>query len=244
MTISCHMPVKTIDVLHTMLSMPSALQDKYIFNAEQGTGGKSLDFLLRNIVYPPDELAVGPAPDDMFERANRLAASIPPGSDGVLVLPWLSGTIAPEENARARAGILNLSLNSTRGHVVRALMESIAYNNRWTGETAQKWLGRRFDSLRFCGGGALSDLWAQIHADALGLPIRRVADPACAPLRGSALLALSRLGGIPISRLSELIKIDEVFQPDPVRRRVYDAGYAKFRQAYKINKSLFAMLNG
>ncbi len=89
---------------------------------------------------------------------------------------------------------MNLSLNTSRRHLTRAVMEGLAYNNRWTREAAEKFIGRRIDSFRFSGGGALSDVWCQIHADVLGVPIQQVDDPVNTTVRGTALLALITLG--------------------------------------------------
>jgi xylulokinase len=212
--------------------------------AEQGTGGKNLEHYLRNMVYAEDEFSTGSVPPDAYERVNRIAADVPAGSGGLLFLPWLNGTLAPEENATARGGFFNLSLNSTRSHMTRALLEGIAYNNRWTREPAEKFTGRTFTSFRFAGGGALSDVWAQIHADALGVPIHRVADPTHTTIRGVAFFAFYTLGYRSLDELPELVKIDRVFEPDPQKRPLYDKLYTQFRAVYRRNKKVFAALNG
>ncbi len=241
MALTCHVPFKKLDILHMMMSTPSAIRSRYLFAAEQGTGGKCLEFLVKQILFPERSAEASEPP---FDRADRLAAAVAPGSDRVLFLPWLTGSIAPEEDSRLRAGLLNLGPDSTRGHLVRAAMEGVAYNNRWTLGPAERFLGRPFRRLRFCGGGARSDLWAQIHADVLALPIHRLSQPADAPLRGTALLALHRLGGIPLEQMAARIEIDRVFEPDPANRPIYGEMYRRFQQARRGNRPLFAALNG
>jgi xylulokinase len=243
LVMTCHIPFKKTGINHMIGSMPSPLESRYLLIAEQGSGGKSLEFYLRNIVYADDEFHSGPMPDDAYERANRVAAGVPAGSEGVLFLPWLTGTIAPDENPLARMGILNLSLNTSRGHVVRALMEGIAYNNRWTCGPAEKLIGRKFNNFRFGGGGALSDLWAQIHADVLGVPIHQVVDPNHMSARGAALLAFHKLGYRSIDELPGLVKIKRIFEPNESNREVYDRMYGQFREAYKRNRNIFVALN-
>jgi xylulokinase len=242
--LTCHIPFKKTDIFHMMASMPSPMKNKYLLIAEQGTGGKNLEHYLRNIVYAEDEFQTGPLPEDVFGRTNRIAAEVSPGSQGVLFLPWLNGSLAPEENASVRGAFFNLSLNSTRSHMTRAVMEGIAYNNRWALGPAERFIGRKLESFRFAGGGALSNLWAQIHADVLGIPAHRVADPMQTTIRGAALYAFNTLGIRSTEELPGLVEIDRVFEPDEANRAVYDKMYTQFRELYKRNRKIFAALNG
>jgi len=243
LVLTCHLPFKKTDLLHMMTAMPSPLKSKYLLMAEQGTGGKSLEFFLQQIVFAEDALSSGPIPEDVYARVNRIAADVPPGSQGVLFLPWLNGTLTPEENPAARGGFFNLSLQSTRSHMLRAIMEGLAFNSRWTLGPAEKFIGRPFPHFRFAGGGALSDVWAQIHADILGVPILQMANPTCATLRGAALLAFHFLDGQPLEALAQGVPVKRVFEPDPGNKKHYDQLYTQFRQIYKRNKKVFAALN-
>jgi xylulokinase len=244
LVLTCHLPFKKTDLIHTMTSMPSSLENRYLLMAEQLAGGKALEFFLRNIVYASDEFKTGTMPEDAYVLANRIAAGAPAGSGGVIFMPWLNGTMSPEENGAARGGFFNLSLGSTRSHMTRAVMEGIAYNNRWTCEVAEKFTGRRFTSFRFAGGGALSDVWAQIHADVLGVPMHQIADPMHTTIRGTAMLAFNKLGLRGIGELPGLIKINRVFEPNGTNRSTYDKMYRQFRELYKRNKKIFIALNG
>lgn len=239
----CHLPFKKTDVFHSITTMPSPLRNRHLLFAEQGTGGKALEFYLNNIVFANDEFGTGPLPDDVYERANRIAADVPPGSEGIIFMPWLKGTITPEENGTVRGGFFNLSLSSTRAHMTRAVMESIAFNNRWTAEVAEKFVGKKFEYFKFAGGGALSGLWGQIHADVLGVPIHQVEDPTRTTLRGSALLAINKLGLRDVDELSDCITIRTVYTPDRSNRAVYDRMFRQYRQLFIRNKKIFAALN-
>ena len=243
LVLTCHLPFKKTDLFHTMTVMPSGLRDRYLLMAEQGTGGKALEFFLKNIVYADDEFATGAMPDDAFVRANAIAAGAPPGCDGVIFMPWLNGTICPEENGDIRGGFFNLSLSSTRGQMTRAVMEGLAFNSRWTLHYAEKFTGRRFPSFRFAGGGALSGLWAQIHADIIGVPIHVVDDPTRTTLRGAALLAFNKMGRRSIEEFPDLVKITGTYTPDGSTRQVYDAMYTQFRELFTRNKKIFTALN-
>jgi xylulokinase len=122
-------------------------------------------------------------------------------------------------------------------------MEGLAYNNRWTRQAAEKFIGRRIERLRFAGGGALSDLWAQIHADVLGVPILQVEDPVNTTLRGTALAALAALGHRSLADIANLVKIKKVYQPDESTRETYDRMYARYRELFKRNRKIFKALN-
>jgi len=226
-----------------MFSMPSPLRNKYLLFAEQGVGGKALEFLL-DLIYADDQFATGPAPDDAVMRADRAAASAPAGSGGAVFLPWLNGTIVPEENERARGAFFNLSLATTRPHLVRSVLEGLAFNSRWTRIAAERFIGRRFTSFRFAGGGARSDLWAQIHADILGVPILQIEDSERATLRGAGLAALVNLGCIQIEEIPDLVPIRRVYEPNPSHRDIYNRLFKAFTRLYKRNRTIFNALNG
>ncbi len=240
---TCHVPFKKTNLASFMTSLPSPFQSRYFVLGEQGTGGKCVEFYLKNIVYADDRFNTGPIPDDAYERFNKIASEAPAGSDGVIFLPWLNGSIVPSENPNVRGGFINLSLNITRSQLTRAVMEGIAYNNRWTRGPAEKFIGRPIKRFRFSGGGALSDVWCQIHADVLGVPIHQVEDPIHTTVRGTALLGFMALGYMTVEELPGLIKIKRVFKPNLSNRAVYDKMYTQYRELFKRNKKVFAALN-
>lgn len=241
---NCHVPFKKTDINHMMASLPSPFSSKYMLFAEQGTGGRCVEHYLKNIVYADDEFNTGPQPEDAYERYNTVASRAPAGSGGLVFLPWLNGSIAPSENQHVRGGFMNLSLATTRAHMTRAIMEGLAYNNRWSRSAVEKFIGRPIERFRFSGGGALSDVWSQIHADVLGVPIHQVDDPINTTVRGTALLALVSLGYRSVDEIPGLIKIKQVFEPDEDNRAIYDKMYHQYRALFKHNKKIFAALNG
>jgi len=240
---TCHIPFKKTDLTHVMTSMPSPFESRYYLLGEQGTGGRCVEFYLNHIIYPDDDYGTGPQPEDMYERFNAMASQAPPGCGGVIFLPWLNGSIVPSEDPYVRAGFMNLSLKTDRSHLSRAVMEGLAYNNRWTRWAAEKFLGRKINGFRFSGGGALSDIWAQIHADVLGVEIHQVDDPVNTTVRGTGLLAFAGLGHLPIDKIPDLVNIKRVFTPDASNRRIYDKMYKQYRELFKRNRGIFRALN-
>jgi len=88
-----------------------------------------------------------------------------------------------------RAGLYNLSLHNTREDIIRAFLEGIAFNTRWLLKPVEKFLGRKVESINIVGGGAQSDVWCQIFADAMNVEIGQVNDPIYANARGAAWIA-------------------------------------------------------
>jgi xylulokinase len=129
------------------------------------------------------------------------------------------------------------------GTMVRAVLEGVAYNNRWLLHAVERFVSRRLDPVRVFGGGAQSDLWCQIHADVMDRSIERLADPVHANLRGAAILAGLALGEVDPAGAASLAVTGDVFRPDPANRECYDRLYAEFPRLYKSQKRMFARLN-
>ena len=241
--LACHVPRKKTDILNQLTTMPSPIAGRHLMFGEMGGTGKGLEFFLNNLVYSQDAYSMAPAPADMYARVNRIAGEVPAGSGGVLFLPWLNGALVPEQNPYMRGGFLNLSNKTSRSHMTRALLEGIVFNLRWLLEPVKKFVGHPFPYLRLAGAGALSDVWAQIHADILGLPIHQLEDPRNANVRGAAFLAFDRLGYCPLDDVPQKVKIARVYEPREETRPLYDKMYRQFRAAYKSNKPIFTALN-
>ena len=235
---------KKTDIVKSIASIPSCLPGKYMLLCEQGLGGKCLEFHLKNVVCHDDALNVADMPEDAFERLNKLAAEVPPGADGVIFLPWLTGSYAPSENRNARGGFLNLSLETNRCHLTRSVMEGVAFNSRAALGSVEKFIGKKFESLRFAGGGALSDVWAQSYADILKIPIHQMADPVQVTCKGAGLIGLVRLGHLKLEEIPERVRIRKTFKPIAANFAVYDKLYGQFREIFKKNQSVFNVLNG
>jgi len=235
---------KKTDIITSIAAIPSCLPGRYMLLCEQGLGGKCLEFHLKNVVCHDDELSIADMPENAYDRLNEMAADIPPGSNGVIFLPWLTGSYAPSENRNARGGFFNLSLESNRRHLTRAVMEGVAYNSRAAMGSVEKFIGRKYDNLRLAGGGALSDVWAQSYADILKIPIHQMADPVQVTSRGAALLGLVRLGHLPLEEIPKRVRIKKTFEPNPTNFAVYDKLYTQFREIFKRNQPVFNALNG
>ncbi|MGH9297430.1 MAG: xylulokinase [Acidimicrobiales bacterium] len=230
--IGAPVPFKKTDPLHSIVSVPGLSPDSYLIANNHETGGLCLQWLR-------DTMAPGSSFDDMLASA----AGSPPGSGKVIFTPWLNGERSPVDDRRARGGFHNISINASRDDLVRAVLEGVAYNNRWLHDAVESFAKRRLDPIRMIGGGAQSPLWCQIHADVMERTIERVALPLHANLRGAALFAGLALGVLSREDVRNAAPVDMTFEPGAAARAVYDQLYGEFPKLYKTQRSMFSRLN-
>ncbi|MGH2984172.1 MAG: xylulokinase [Solirubrobacterales bacterium] len=233
--ISLPFPRKKTDALHSIATVPGLDSRGYLVANNHEAAGLCLRWLRE--AFHADE---PPA----FDRLIELSSEAPPGSGGVLFTPWIAGERSPVDDRNARGGWHNLAVATSNADLVRAVLEGVAYNSRWLGEAVERFVGRRLEPLRLFGGGAVPDLWCQIHADVMDRTIERVANPMHANLRGAALFAALALGAVRREEIRDLVPVDRVFEPDPRNRATYDRLYAEFPRLYKAQRKMFARLNG
>lgn len=231
-------PFKKTDALRSIASVPGLPWGGYLVANNHDSSGRCLQWLNENV------LGARSTDDADYSRLVAQAGSAPPGSHGVIFTPWLAGERSPVDDHDARGGFHNLSLTSRTEDLIRAVLEGVAYNNRWLHEAVERFAGRRLDPVRVVGGGAKSDLWCQIHADVMNRTIERVSDPVHASLRGQAVIAGVALGVVLPTEVRHLVPVDSVFTPDPASRQAYDRLYEEFPTWYKAQRRMFRRLNG
>jgi xylulokinase len=129
-----------------------------------------------------DQLAAGVS----YDQLTAEAADVPPGAGGVLWAPYLMGERTPHCDPNARAALVGLAASHGRGHIVRAILEGVAFSLRDTLSIFAE-LDIPVGSVRLGGGGSRSALWRQIQADVYGQPVDTTADEGAA--YGAAILA-------------------------------------------------------
>jgi glycerol kinase len=144
-------------------------------------------------------------------EAGPLAASVP-DSGGVFLVPAFVGLGAPHWDPYARGAILGLTRGSNRAQVVRAAVESMAYQTRDVVEAMERDAGRRLTELRVDGGASAMDVLCQFQADLLGIPVRRPRQTETTAL-GAAFLAGLGAGVWSDADLAGLWKLDREFEP-------------------------------
>jgi len=205
--------------------------DKYVIAGEMETGGGALQWY-RNLFGGDEARLATERGVSAYQVLDEVAAEAPPGSDGLVFTPWLSGERAPVLDHYARGGFLGLSLGHTRGHLARSVMEGVAYHIRWIIEAMER-VGLDIDGLQAIGGGSVSPVWTQIIADVSGRRLNIVEHPLEAGARGAALAVAVGLGLYPdMDAVDDLIGVTDAVDPQEGNRSVYEGGYERFRELY------------
>jgi xylulokinase len=172
-----------------------------------------------------------------------MAASVEPGSEGLLFAPWLSGERAPILDHYARGAWVGISLSHTKAHFARALMEGVAFHLRWIIEALER-QDLPVRSLNAIGGGVTSLVWTQIISDIIGRELRVVRHPLEAGAMGAALTVAVGLGVYPdVEAIDDLIEIGHVVLPQNTFQERYAALYEQYREMYVALAPLFRRLH-
>lgn len=183
------------------------------------------------------------APGEREDRLLELAGTIPPGSDGLVMLPYLLGERAPRWSADARGAYVGLSQLHRRGHLVRAAIEGVCLQIALVLESIEA-AGLPVSEIRATGGFATSVLWRQILADVLGMPIGFSAGTD-GSARGAALLGLEALGLIDsMIGAAEALPVEETRSPQAAAAAAYAELRPFFKDLYEALAPAFQALGG
>ena len=177
-----------------------------------------------------------------FDELVGAASDVPPGSEGLVFLPYLSGERTPHLDPKARGAFFGLTARHGVAHMTRAVMEGVIFSLRDSLEIMRD-LDVPIEDVRATGGGARSDLWRRLQADIYGTPIRRtVADEG--PAYGAALLAGVASGPYAdIEEATSVVKLrEEITEPDSERSKVYEDYYEVYRSLYPATSSAMSRL--
>lgn len=171
--------------------------------------------------------------DEMF----ALAATIAPGADGLIFLPYLLGERAPIYDENARGVYFGLHADHHRGHFIRAGLEGVLLAMYSIFDMVRPSTGEI--EIRATGGYLRSPLMLQIQADIFGLPIHIPANLEGSSI-GAAALAMKATGMIQsFDEIARFIPVAQIYAPDPERSQIYREVYPRFRALYAHLKPLF-----
>jgi xylulokinase len=169
---------------------------------------------------------------------------VPPGSEGLVFLPYLSGERTPHPDPLARGAFVGLTVRHGRGHLVRAVLEGVAYGLRDGLDLMRSTGVGDVTELRASGGGTRSPLWRQVLADVLDATIATTATSEGAAF-GAAILAAVGAGWYPDvpAATAAMVRVTERTEPGADSDR-YVGSYAVYRSLYPALKESFAALAG
>jgi xylulokinase len=211
----------------------------YLYCPVCPTGGMALTWFRDQ--FGTDEVArAGREGGSAYDLLTALASEVPPGSEGLLMLPHLMGAFSPEYEPEARGVFYGFTLRHGKGHFVRAVLEAVAFMLRRNVELLAS-AGASADEIRSHGGGSRSALWNQVKADVCGRPVLTLEGDDAA-IRGDAMLA-----GVAVGVFGDLdeagramVVPDRRFVPDPAAHAVYDEAYRRYIELFEMLRPLFA----
>ncbi len=179
----------------------------------------------------------------IYQLLDAEAAQIPPGSEGLIVLDYFQGNRTPHTDSAARGTIWGLSLQSSRAHVFRALMEGVAYGMR---DILETFAHNNFAVSRVItsGGATRSPVFMQIYADVLGMPLVTTRFPE-ATMLGSAVVAATGAGAYPslVEASRNMVQVTDAYQPDLQRHADYAFFMRQYQETYQQLKGLMQAMN-
>jgi xylulokinase len=180
-------------------------------------------------------------PEGGYAQMTAAAEAIPPGAGGLIFLPYIAGERTPHMNPHARGLLLGLTASHGRGHLVRAVMEGVAFA-LYDAYRALDLDGATVNRAILAGGGVRSSLWRQIFADVFGIPISPLETVEQSALGAAVLAAAAMAGNDPAAVSRSWSRYDAPIQPDTAVHNRYQALFAIFRAAYEKHQADFETL--
>lgn len=174
-----------------------------------------------------------------FSELDAASADIPPGSDGLIMLPYFLGEKTPIFDPVARGVLFGLTLRHSQAHVFRAALEAVSFGFLHHIRVLEETGLRPNPQVAVTNGGAHSTLWRQITADVLGLELSLIAKHPGSSL-GAMFIAGMGVGAFnDWSNIDRFITIETTTKPNPEHHERYQKIYELYREIYETNKHLF-----
>ncbi|MGD0329160.1 MAG: FGGY family carbohydrate kinase [Nitrososphaeria archaeon] len=212
---------------NVLLNRCHIVPDRWLMQGAMNAHSNIFEWLINELYRSPgDEIAT--KRPNIFEVVEKEIGNSPPGSNGLIFLPFLAGERSPIWDPYARGVIFGLTFHHKRGDIMRSAYEGATYAARHNLETIES-MGTTIKELKVVGGGAKSKIWNQIKADILGkrIIVEKAAD---ASLIGSGILACYGAGWFSgFAKTKSVEHAKQIFLP----RLEYSKRYAEMFRIYK-----------
>jgi xylulokinase len=224
---------------HAFRTLTSLSGEGYIYELCMRTGAFLTDWSVRQL------FGTDPTADPgVYDRLEAEAATLGPGADGVLLLPYWSGTMAPFWDPDAGGAVVGLRTGHGRAHYWRAMLESVALDCAMGYAAIDEVIGEPIRELLTIGGGARSRLMRQIVADSSGRTVL-ISSTLEASCLGAGMLAAAGAGwyASPVEAARAMQgMVTTTIEPDPRRLGAYAELLAIYRELYPALRATFARL--
>ena len=176
---------------------------------------------------------------DPYERLCDEASTVSAGADGAFWVPYLMGERTPHCDPNARAGLMGLSASHTRAHVIRAILEGVAFSLKDTFSIFQE-MKVPVESIRLGGGGARSALWRQIQADVYGHEVELVEAEEGAAYGAAILAGVGAKHWASVEQAcASVVRVAQRIKPDGGRSAAMQRNYHTYRRIYPALRTVF-----
>lgn len=222
----------------SFIAMPHALPGLHLLLAAMVSSGGCLRWF-RDQFGQQEVKAASEGKVDAYDLLTNQASEVSLGSDGIIFLPYMMGERSPIWHTNARGVFVGLSLATRKAALIRSILEGTAFALRHNIEVAKQ-AGAEVREVRSVGGCSTNNLWNQIKADVLGLPIVVPRMSVGSPF-GAAIIAGIGVGMFPDIRqsLTEMVHLDRRFEPVQANHERYMRNYQVFRDIYEHLKGDF-----
>jgi len=231
-----------VDLDHEVLAMPAPVQGRHVVMAENGISGAAVEHTL-NLLRPQRDRTEGETSSGQgqFDELESALTQSQPGSEGLLFLPWLAGSMSPRAETAQRGGFIGLSLSTTRESMLRSVIEGTAHNLRWLLPAVEGLTGTTCEEIVFGGGAARSAGWAQVLADVLNRRVCVLADPELAAATAVGMVALCRSQGEDPTE----VRLDQAasYTPRSEYHEMYERSQIQFQAAFTNHLSICEALS-
>ncbi|KNZ41928.1 FGGY-family carbohydrate kinase [Acetobacterium bakii] len=199
-----------------------AIDDTSLVEGGQSSSGSVLNWFKKNLAPKSwfDEAEAGGF--TLYNIADKYAASVPIGCNGLIMLDYFQGNRAPYSDSLARGMFVGLSLSHETKHIARAILEGVAFGAAHCLKAMDE-CGYKVEKIYACGGMAESDLWLQIHADVTGIPIYITRESQSAGCLGDAMAGAVGYGlYASLEEAAEnMVEVVKFYTPDAANHQEY-----------------------
>ncbi|MBL6760882.1 MAG: carbohydrate kinase [Ilumatobacteraceae bacterium] len=222
-------------------TMASAVPKRWVLESFIGGGTYNINWFVNRLSgIDAEGLGLGLSTEQLL---NRAADGLPPGSEGLMCLPYWAGAMTPYWDGQARGAFVGLSGNHGKAHMYRAILEGLAMEQRLISDGIEASTGDRISEIRALGGGSYSRVWCQILADALRRPIHLVNEQESTAL-GAGMLAAAAAGiHSDINAAADAMSgVRDTYQPNEAKSVIYDDIFDVYKDIYPALKKTFGKL--
>ncbi|MCR8928891.1 FGGY family carbohydrate kinase [Priestia megaterium] len=228
-------------ILDPAMEMPcfaSAIPGKYMLHAFS-TGGMAIRWY-RDVFCAIEKEVAELSGINAYTLIDREVEQVPPGSEGLIVLPHLQGSGPPDTNNLAKGVFYGVTLAHKKQHFSRGIMEGVTMVLRRMIEATEA-LGIDIKEIISLGGGSKSSVWCQIKSDATGLTIKIMKDTESAACLGAAILAGVGAGvwESPEEAATSITREDKIYQPNEKNKEVYDQVFDNYKKLQEGTREFF-----